>query len=123
MDKNYYVYIMGNNRPTLYIGVTNDILRRAYEHKHGLIAGFTKQHGLKKLLYFEEYISPDEAIVREKRLKQWNRSWKLELIRKNNPNLRDLYEDFVREKQIPAFAGMTAMREPPATRESNRDSL
>ena len=99
------MYIMGNRRPTLYIGVTNDLVRRVYEHKQGLVEGFTKKYGLHMLLYFEEFSSIEDAIVREKRLKHWNRDWKLELIRKNNPTLKDLYP--VITEQIPAFAGMT----------------
>ena len=95
MSKTFYVYIMGNNRPTLYIGVTNDLIRRVYEHKRGMIEGFTKKYKLKKLLYFEVFSSIDDAIAREKQLKHWNRAWKLELIRKMNPNLRDLYADIV----------------------------
>ena len=96
---------MGNKRPTLYIGVTNDLIRRVYEHKEGLIEGFTKKYGLHSLLYFEEFGSIEDAILREKRLKHWNRDWKIELIQKTNPTLRDLYLEIV--GMIPAFAGMT----------------
>ncbi len=91
--KNYYVYIMGNIRPTLYIGVTNDLIRRVYEHKHGLEEGFTKKYNLKKLLYFESCSRIENALAREKQLKHWNRGWKLNLIRKMNPSFRDLYEN------------------------------
>ena len=105
MSMGYYVYVMGNQRPTLYIGVTNDLVRRVYEHKQGLADGFTRKYGLHKLLYFEEFVSIEDAIVREKQLKHWNREWKLELIRKLNPALKDLYPEIVGE--IPAFAGMT----------------
>jgi len=111
MSNSYYIYIVGNHRPTLYIGVTNDLLRRVYEHKQGLVNGFTKKYNLRKLLYFEEYISPTDAILREKRLKQWGRSWKLDLIRKMNPTLKDLYNNLAEEKTIPAFAGMTVIHE------------
>jgi putative endonuclease len=90
-ETNYYVYIMGNQRPTLYIGVTNDLLHRVYQHRQSLVEGFTKKYNLRKLLHFEGFISPEEAILREKQLKHWNRSWKLELIKKNNPTLKDLY--------------------------------
>ena len=89
--KKYYVYIMGNIRLTLYIGVTNDLIRRVYEHKHGLAEGFTKKYNLKKLLYFKIYDSSKEAIAREKQLKHWNREWKLNLIRRSNPTFKDLY--------------------------------
>jgi len=96
---------MGNRRPTLYIGVTNDLVRCVYEHKQDLVDGFTKKYGLHDLLYFEEFVSIEDAIVREKRLKHWNREWKLDLIRKSNPTLRDLYPEVA--GGIPAFAGMT----------------
>ena len=93
MNKSYYVYILGNHRPTLYVGVTNDLVRRVYEHKQGFVEGFTRQYGLKKLLHFELFSTPEDAIQREKRLKHWNRDWKLDLVRKSNPAFRDLYED------------------------------
>ncbi|MBI3318140.1 MAG: GIY-YIG nuclease family protein [Candidatus Omnitrophica bacterium] len=91
----YYVYVMGNRRPTLYIGVTNDLVRRVYEHKQDLIDGFTRKYGLHNLLYFEEFVSVEDAIVREKKLKHWNREWKLQLIQKTNPTFKDLYEEIV----------------------------
>lgn len=91
----YYVYILGNIRPTLYIGVTNDLIRRISEHKRGSVDGFTKKYGLKKLLYFEQYFYIEDAIKREKQLKHWNREWKLELIKKTNPKLRDLYPSII----------------------------
>lgn len=91
----YYVYILGNSRPTLYIGITNDLIRRTGEHKRGSVDGFTKKYGLKKLLYFEQYFYIEDAIKREKQLKHWNREWKLELIKKTNPKLRDLYPSII----------------------------
>lgn len=88
----YCVYIMTNRiYGTLYIGVTNDIARRAWEHREGLIDGFTKQHALKMLVYTEEFDSITEAIRREKRLKLWKRSWKIALIEEQNPNWEDRY--------------------------------
>ncbi|MDY0081589.1 MAG: GIY-YIG nuclease family protein [Ignavibacteriaceae bacterium] len=94
--KNYYVYIM-TNKPngTLYIGVTNDLVRRIYEHRNKLINGFTKKYNLRKLIYFEVFDRIEDAILREKRLKKWNRQWKIELIEKTNPNWIDLYERLV----------------------------
>lgn len=91
----YYVYIISNSRPTLYIGVTNDLIRRVSEHKEGFVRGFTKQYGLKKLLFFEQFSFVEDAIKREKQLKHWNREWKLELIKKNNPGFRDLYPSII----------------------------
>lgn len=89
--KNYYVYIIGNSRPTLYIGVTNNLVRRVYEHKNKLVEGFSKKYGLNLLLYFELFSSAEEAIKREKQLKHWNREWKLRLIKEGNPEFKDLY--------------------------------
>lgn len=82
---------MGNKRPTLYIGVTNNLVRRVFEHKNGLDNGFTKRYQLNKLLYYEQFRWIEDAITREKQLKHWNRDWKLELIQKMNPTLKDLY--------------------------------
>lgn len=86
---------MGNQRPTLYIGVTNNLVRRVYEHKNGLDTGFTKRYSLNKLLYFEVFKWVEDAISREKQLKHWNRKWKLELIQKTNPTLKDLYSEIL----------------------------
>jgi len=92
MKNDYYVYILGNDRPTLYIGVTNHLKKRIYEHKQELVDGFTKKYNLKKLLYFEVFSDPANAIIREKQLKHWNRAWKLDLIKKENPSFQDLYK-------------------------------
>lgn len=96
MNKYSFVYIMGNSRPTLYIGVTNDLIRRVYEHKQGMIDGFTKKYGLKILLYYEIFEEIQIAIQREKQLKHWNRTWKLKLIKKINPTLDDLYSNLLK---------------------------
>jgi len=89
----YYIYILTNSRnTTFYIGVTNNLIRRVYEHKNEVAEGFTKKYKLKKLIYFEEYQDPKEAIAREKQLKNWHREWKLNLIRTVNPTFLDLYE-------------------------------
>ena len=96
--KNYYVYIVTNKpRGTLYIGMTNNLIRRAYEHRKGLIEGFTKKYNLKRLVYYEVFNRVEDAILREKRLKKWNRQWKIDLIEKVNPNWYDLYEKLVKE--------------------------
>lgn len=88
-----YVYMM-TNRPngTLYVGVTNDIARRAYEHREGVIAGFTKRYGLKRLVYYEPHESIVAAIQREKAMKHWPRARKVRLILASNPEWRDLCE-------------------------------
>ena len=94
--KQYYVYIMASKRNgTLYIGVTNDIIRRAYEHKQGIIKGFTQKYKVNKLVYYEMTDDIGYAITRKKRLKAWKRQWKLELIESVNPEWRDLSEDFL----------------------------
>ncbi len=91
MSKNYYVYILASGRNgTLYIGVTNNLLRRIYEHKNGLIDGFTKKYNVKMLVYFESTEDIASAIAREKALKKWNRSWKISLIQSVNPEWNDL---------------------------------
>lgn len=95
MAKAGYVYVLGNNNLTLYIGVTNDLVRRVYDHKQGEVKGFTRSYRLHKLLYFEEYPSMAEAIAREKQLKRWHREWKLNLIREKNPEFRDLFPQIV----------------------------
>ena len=94
-NKNYYVYILTNKRNTVfYIGVTDDLKRRLYEHKNELIEGFTKKYQLKKLVYFEEYQNINEAIKREKQLKNWHRGWKINLIKNKNPTFKDLSGDW-----------------------------
>ena len=81
---------------TLYIGVTNNLVRRVYEHKEGLIEGFTKKYNVKNLVYYEVYNDMYEAIKREKAMKKWLRKWKIELIEKTNPDWKDLYEEIVK---------------------------
>lgn len=91
MGKTYYVYVLASKRNgTLYIGVTNDLSRRMGEHKDGLIAGFTKQYGVKTLVYYELFEDINEAIAREKRLKKYKREWKMNLIQEHNVEWRDL---------------------------------
>lgn len=90
-----YVYIMGNERPTLYIGVTTSLMQRVHQHRQKMGPGFTQKYSLTKLLYYKEHSSIDQAILREKQLKKWNRDWKLRLIRGANPNFVDLYPTLV----------------------------
>ncbi|GGF73944.1 excinuclease ABC subunit C [Terasakiella brassicae] len=93
--KSGYVYILASRRNgTLYIGVTGDLERRISEHQNGVIHGFTKQHGVKYLVYCEEFSAIDQALAREKAIKKWRRVWKLELIESNNPNWLDLMTGF-----------------------------
>ena len=94
--KKSYVYILASERNgTLYIGITNDLIRRVYEHKNNLIEGFTSKYNVQRLVYYEQFDNIEYAIQREKRLKKWYRKWKLELIEKSNPNWNDLYTDLV----------------------------
>ena len=87
----YYVYILTNNGDrVMYIGVTNDLARRVWEHKNELNDGFTKRYHVHKLVYFEKYSSVDEAILREKQLKGWTREKKNILVKTNNPSFEDL---------------------------------
>jgi putative endonuclease len=90
----YYVYILTNKKNgTFYTGVTNDIARRVFEHKQGLIEGFTKKHGLKNLVYYEIYEDIRCAISREKLIKKWKRVFKIDAINKINPDWIDLYNN------------------------------
>lgn len=94
MNKKGYVYILASQRNgTLYIGVTSDLIRRIWEHKEGVIEGFSKQYGLKMLVWYEVHEDIAEAIKREKALKKWNRKWKLRVIEESNPDWRDLYTE------------------------------
>lgn len=88
---NFYVYILSNKKHgTLYIGMTNNLERRIFEHKHKLIKGFTEKYGLNILVYFEHFQYVNDAIKREKQLKNWKRQWKIDLIKKDNENWNDL---------------------------------
>ena len=92
----YYVYIMASKRNgTLYIGVTNDLIRRVYEHKNNLVEGFTNKFRVHKFVYWEQSENVDSALQREKPLKKWNRQWKLALIEEHNANWQDLYEQLL----------------------------
>jgi putative endonuclease len=88
--KQYYVYILTNKSNTLYIGVTNDIERRLYEHKNKLVRGFTSIYNLNKLIHVEVFVNINEAISREKQLKGWTRKKKIELIKQKNPNFEEI---------------------------------
>jgi putative endonuclease len=90
--RSYYVYILANRiGGTLYIGVTHNLVRRVYEHKSGAAESFTKRYDVYRLVYFECFDDIKQAILREKRLKKWPRTWKISLIEKDNPNWIDLY--------------------------------
>ncbi len=95
--KNYYIYIMSSISRTLYTGITNDLERRVYEHKHKLLPGFTSRYNITRLVYYELTNEVHEAISREKQIKSWRRSKKIKLIETMNPNWRDLAEDWCQE--------------------------
>ncbi|MBA3669810.1 MAG: GIY-YIG nuclease family protein [Sphingomonas sp.] len=89
------VYVLASKRNgTLYVGVTSNLLGRIHQHRGGLVRGFASDYGTRLLVWFEEHPTMDSAITREKRIKKWNRAWKLELIEAANPEWRDLAEDF-----------------------------
>jgi putative endonuclease len=91
-SRSYYVCILASSvGGTLYVGVTNNLVRRAYIHREKLVDGFTKKYDVDRLVHFEVFDDIENAIVREKRLKKWNRAWKVRLIEENNPNWDDLY--------------------------------
>ncbi|MFA6391329.1 MAG: GIY-YIG nuclease family protein [Patescibacteria group bacterium] len=92
----YYVYIMASKKNgTLYIGVTNNIIRRVYEHKNNEVEGFSKKYKVHRLVYYEQTENVESALNREKQLKKWNREWKINLIQKENPNWKDLYNELI----------------------------
>ena len=89
----YYVYILASRpRGTLYVGVTNDLVRRVYDHRNNMVPRFTAQYGVHRLVHYEVFEDIQNAIHREKRLKKWNRRWKIDLIEAGNPRWDDLYE-------------------------------
>jgi putative endonuclease len=94
LNRRFFVYILSNRRRgVLYIGLTNDLIRRLSEHKAKLVPGFTKAYGVVMLVYYEEYSSVMEARARETTLKRWRLAWKIQLIDKSNPDWRDLSDE------------------------------
>jgi len=94
--KQYFVYILASKRNgTLYAGVTNNLIKRVWEHKNNVIEGFTQKYNVRKLVYYEITDDVDSAIIREKQMKKWRRQWKIELIEKSNPEWKDLYYSLV----------------------------
>ena len=92
MTRQLAVYILASRRHgTIYVGVTIDLVNRVWEHKNNVVEGFTKKYGVHELVYFEMHADMAQAIQREKRIKKWNRAWKIELIEKENPDWNDLW--------------------------------
>ena len=97
MEKKFYVYILANKpNGTLYVGVTSDIVKRIWQHKNSMVAGFTRKYGIKILVYYEVHGNAETAITREKQIKKWRRTWKLQLIEERNPQWKDLYEEIIK---------------------------
>jgi putative endonuclease len=104
MDRQYFVYIMASRRNgTLYVGMTNNLLRRVWEHREGLIEGFTSEYRVKHLVYFETFEDVHAAIHRETRLKKWKRQWKIDLIQRENVEWDDLYEKMTAPQPLPEW--------------------
>jgi putative endonuclease len=94
--KLYYVYILASKRKgTFYTGVTDDLIRRVYEHKNNLVEGFTRKYGVHMLVYYEQCESVESAIRREKQLKAWHRDWEVRLVEETNPDWIDLYYELI----------------------------
>jgi len=91
--KYYYVYILSSKKKVLYVGLTDVLARRIYEHKLGLVEGFTKRYNINKLVYYESQPDLQSAIKREKQLKNWHRQWKINLIEEKNIDWKDLYPE------------------------------
>jgi putative endonuclease len=93
MEKRFWTYILASEfNGTLYVGMTSDIIKQVWEHKNNVVKGFTEKYNVHRLVYFEEHSTAENAIRREKRLKKYNRGWKKNLIEKDNPDWKDLYE-------------------------------
>ncbi len=92
----FHVYIMASGRNgTLYTGMTDNLVARVWQHREGVVSGFTKEHGIKTLVWYEPHETREAALSRERRIKKWNRKWKLDLIESGNPMWRDLYTEIV----------------------------
>jgi putative endonuclease len=100
--RTYWVYILASHKRTLYVGMTGNLERRIYEHRHKLVPGFTERYNVNQLVYFEATSDPNAAIEREKQIKGWRREKKLELIRNFNPNWHDFAKDLLGNTEPPA---------------------
>ncbi len=93
----FYVYLLASRKQgTLYLGVTKDLVRRTYQHKNKLLPRFTSRYDVRRLVWFEVYDDPTNAIMREKEVKKWRRQWKIDLIEKENPEWKDLYPEIIK---------------------------
>jgi putative endonuclease len=111
-NKTYYVYILASKKNgTLYIGVTNNMIRRVLEHKDKIIKGFTAKYGIDKLVYYEMFDYINDAIKREGDLKEWHRKWKIRLIEERNKEWKDIFYDLVSEEEIKLMREVILLRE------------
>lgn len=107
------VYLMASQRNgTLYIGVTSNLIQRVWQHREGIVEGFTKEYGVKILVWFEQHETMECAIVREKQLKKWNREWKLRLIEKANPQWLDLWPEIIGEGALDSSSPRSFVGDP-----------
>jgi len=118
MNKEYYVYIMTNKSRTLYTGVTNNLMRRVYEHKNKLVAGFTSKYNIQFLVYYEAGSDINVAIAREKQIKGWLRAKKLALIESMNPQWKDLSEEWFVDGEETVAESRYQQRSDPSVAES-----
>jgi putative endonuclease len=110
-DHLYFVYMLASRRNgTLYTGVSNDVLRRTWEHKSDLVSGFTKKYGVHVLVWYEVHGDIGTTIAREKQIKKWNRAWKIKLIEKHNSGWNDLYATLLGEIALPDLPGSPSPR-------------
>lgn len=110
-DRQFFVYLMASSKHgTLYAGMTNDLLRRAWEHREGVIEGFTKKYGVKRLVHFEVFDDVPNAKQRERSLKRWPRAWKTNLIEQHNPHWDDLYLELTRTPSVEEWNAMLLRR-------------
>jgi putative endonuclease len=90
----FFVYILASKRNgTLYVGMTDDLMKRVWQHRDGIISGFTAKYSVKTLVWYEPHDSRESAFIRERQIKKWNRAWKIELVEKTNPQWRDIWDD------------------------------
>jgi putative endonuclease len=97
MDRQFYVYLLASQAyGTLYTGITDDLIRRVWEHRNDVVPGSTREHRVHRLVWYEVHGSVREAITREKQIKKWNRDWKVNLIQRSNPGWEDLYDEIIK---------------------------